>query len=82
VSCPACAEARRNRYSGEYRNGCLGCSLRGFSRSILAAEAVKTRDSTELRQAVTAAHPGHDAATLLKGVWQWWKDDRAQEAAT
>jgi len=81
-SCPACAEARRNRYSGHYAAACLGCSLRGFSRSILASDAVRTRDTTELRAAIAAAHPGADAATLLKGVWQWWKDDRQQEATT
>lgn len=79
MTCTVCAEARRNRYSGMYAASCLGCSLRGFSRSQLAADAVKTRNSTELRQAVVTAHPGADPATLMKGVWQWWKDDRNQE---
>lgn len=82
MTCPACETARRNRYSGEYRNGCMGCSLRGFSRSQLASEAVKTRSTAELREALASAHPGTPVETLLKGVWQWWKDDRAQEATT
>ncbi len=79
TACAACAEARRNRYSGLYVNGCTGCSLRGFSRSQMASDAVKTRDTSELRAALAAAHPGADVATLLKGVWQWWKDDRQTE---
>lgn len=79
MTCPACETARRNRYSGEYRNGCLGCSLRGFSRSQLAKEAQQRRDTAELRAALVTAHPGADPASLLKGVWGWWKQDRQHE---
>lgn len=81
MTCLSCAEARRNRYSGIYHSGCLGCSLRGFSRSQLASDAVRTRSSAALREALAAAHPNSQVETLLKGVWDWWKSDRNQEGA-
>lgn len=81
MTCTACAEARRNRYSGLYFAACLGCSLRAFSRSQLAKEAVSSRNTAELRAALVTAHPGADEATLLKGVWQWWKDEHQPTGA-
>lgn len=81
MTCQSCAEARRNRYSGEYRHGCMGCSLRGFSRSQLASEAVRNRSTAALREALAAAHPHSQVETLLKGVWDWWKSDRNQQGA-
>jgi predicted nucleic acid-binding Zn-ribbon protein len=81
MTCPACTTARQNRYSGEYRSGCLGCGLRAFSRSQLAKEAHASRSNAELRAALATAYPGADVATLLKGVWQWWKDEHQSTGA-
>ena len=84
MTCPSCAAARGNRYSGLYHSGCLSCSLRGFSRSLLAYDAVRTRSTADLRAALALAHPGMPFEEALKGVWDWWRHDHpeTQEAAS
>lgn len=81
MTCPSCTTARGNRYSGLYQSGCLSCSLRAFSRSLLAADAVRTRSTAALRDALALAHPQMPIEDALKGVWDWWRSDRQQERA-
>lgn len=33
MTCPACEEAKTNRWCGHYRADCLGCSARALSHS-------------------------------------------------
>ena len=79
MSCLSCDKVRANQYSGEYRVGCLQCSLRAFSRSMLAADAVRTRSTADLRAALQLAHPGTPIDAALRGVWAWWQSDRQHE---
>jgi len=78
MSCPACDKARSNRYSGEYRVGCFQCCARGFARSTLAADAVRTRDAEQLKDALAKALPTVPIDSALQAVREWWKFDHAE----
>ena len=82
MTCPACDKARTNRYSGEYRSGCWQCTCRGFARSQLAAEAVKTRDAKPLRAALEKALPNVPQDSAVKTVWEWWRVDHQEASPT
>lgn len=79
MSCHACDKARSNRYAGEYRMGCQQCVARGFARSTLAADAVRTRSTAELRKALDKALPTMDPRLALQAVREWWKLDHPEQ---
>ncbi len=79
MTCTACDKARAVRFSGEYRNGCFQCVARGFARSTLAAEAVRTRSTAKLREALEKALPTTDKREALNAVWAWWKVDHPEQ---
>ena len=55
--------------------------MRGFARSMLAADAVRTRSTGELRVAIGLAYPGVDIEDALAQIWQWWRRDREDKTA-
>ena len=81
-SCTACAEARRNRYSGEYRRGCLGCDLRGLARSAVAKEATDMRSDAPFREALALSHPNIDADVAMAAIRDWWRLDHPTSEGT
>jgi hypothetical protein len=80
MNCQACADARRNRYSGGYRHGCLGCDLRGLSRSVAAMDALAMRNDKPFRDALALSHPNLDIDVAISAIRAWWRlDHEGQE---
>lgn len=77
MQCPDCTEARRNPHSAAYRVGCFGCQMRGFARSRLAFDAVKSRSTADLRAALALSHPNVEPEVALRAIWDWWRHEKA-----
>lgn len=75
MTCPACTEARRNRYCGQYLARCLGCDLRGMSRSRIADEAKAQRNDQPFRDALAISHPNVEVDVALAAIRDWWRLD-------
>lgn len=82
MTCPACDKARSTRWSGEYRKGCFQCCARGFARSTLAADAVRTRSAKALKEAMAKAQPNVPIDSAMTAAWDWWKFDHAEANPT
>lgn len=75
MKCAVCERVRANPHLGEYANCCLSCEMRGYARSTLAHDAVKTRSTAAIRDALALSHPNHSAKDLLGTIWDWWRLD-------
>lgn len=80
--CDACAEARRNRYSGMYRAKCLGCSLRALARSSVAMDATQQKSDLPFRDALATLHPNVPVDVAMAAIRDWWKSDHPKPEGT
>ena len=76
-NCPACTKAAESPMSGIYHSSCMECGMRGYARSSLAADALKSRRSHALRAAIEKSHPQAAVEDALALVWKWWRIDHA-----
>ena len=80
-TCDHCDRARQGIGTG-YQMGprpCLDCIARSVARSMVAFEAVRTRDTTELRRTLERVLPAMPFERSRAMVSEWWKLDHKRK---
>lgn len=77
-TCEACTIAA-TRPTGQYRQGCIGCSARAVARSMAAFKAVVEKDPAPLRETLERVFPALSYEQARRLVWAWWQSDHPQQ---
>lgn len=73
-ACSHCARASAGVWFG-YLASCEGCAARAVARSLCAFEAVRTRQSADLRAVLARVLPAVPYEQARALVWDWWRID-------